>query len=288
MKRLAALLGVTTVVLGAGVFYLSALLAAPAPSAIGPPPRDLAAESVVFRSDSGSELRGWFILGEPGRPAIVLMHGIRANRLSMTSRARFLRAAGYSVLLFDFQAHGESPGAHMTFGRLEAYDARAALKFVHGRLPGIPVGAIGSSLGGAAALLGPQPLSVDALVLEAVYPRIEAAVGNRIAIRFGSAGRLVTPLMLLQLQLRLGLDPAELEPVRQVSEVGCPVLVIAGSIDAHTTLADSEQLFSAAHAPKELWVVEGAAHLDFHRFAGAEYERRVLDFFKHNLSPGAA
>jgi len=74
----------------------------------------------------------------------------------------------------------------MTFGRLEAYDARAALKFVHGRLPGIPVGAIGSSLGGAAALLGPQPLSVDALVLEAVYPRIEAAVGNRIAIRSGA------------------------------------------------------------------------------------------------------
>src|SRR6266581_4724905 len=145
MKRLAALLGVTTVVLGAGVFYLSALLTAPAPSAVGPPPRDLAAESVVFRSDSGSELRGWFILSEPGRPAIVLMHGIRANRLSMTSRARFLRAAGYSVLLFDFQAHGESPGAHMTFGHLEAYDARAALKFVHERLPGIPVGAIGSS-----------------------------------------------------------------------------------------------------------------------------------------------
>ena len=286
MKRLAALLGVTTVVLAAAVFYLSALLAAPAPSAVGLPPRDLAAESVAFQSDSGSKLRGWFILGEPGRPAIVLMHGIRANRLSMTSRARFLRAAGYSVLLFDFQAHGESPGAHMTFGRLEAYDARAALKFVHERLPGIPVGAIGSSLGGAAALLGPQPLSVDALVLEAVYPSIEAAVGNRIAIRFGSAGRLLAPLMLLQPSL--GLDPAELEPVRQISEVGCPVLVIAGSIDAHTTLADSEQLFSAAHEPKELWVVEGAAHVDFHRFAGAEYERRILDFFKHNLSPGAA
>ncbi len=286
MKRLAALLGVTTVVLAAAVFYLSALLAAPAPSAVGLPPRDLAAESVAFQSDSGSKLRGWFILGEPGRPAIVLMHGIRANRLSMTSRARFLRAAGYSVLLFDFQAHGESPGAHMTFGHLEAYDARAALKFVHERLPGIPVGAIGSSLGGAAALLGPQPLSVDALVLEAVYPSIEAAVGNRIAIRFGSAGRLLAPLMLLQPSL--GLDPAELEPVRQISEVGCPVLVIAGSIDAHTTLADSEQLFSAAHEPKELWVVEGAAHVDFHRFAGAEYERRILDFFKHNLSPGAA
>jgi len=126
---------------------------------------------------------------------------------------------------------------------------------------------------------------VDALVLEAVYPSIEAAVGNRIAIRFASAGRLLAPLMLLQPSL--GLDPAELEPVRQISEVGCPVLVIAGSIDAHTTLADSEQLFSAAHEPKELWVVEGAAHVDFHRFAGAEYERRILDFFKHNLSPGA-
>jgi len=51
---------------------------------------------------------------------IVLMHGVRANRLSMVRRAEMLHRAGYSVLLFDFQAHGESPGSHITMGYLES------------------------------------------------------------------------------------------------------------------------------------------------------------------------
>lgn len=41
--------------------------------------------------------------------------------------------------------------------------------------PGEKIGAIGQSLGGAAALLCPRPLQVDALVIEAVYPDIDGA-----------------------------------------------------------------------------------------------------------------
>ena len=56
-------------------------------------------------------LSGWFIAGRPGGGAVVLMHGVRGNRLAMLRRARLLHAEGFSVLLFDFQAHGESTGA---------------------------------------------------------------------------------------------------------------------------------------------------------------------------------
>ena len=96
------------------------------------------------------------------------MHGAWDTRLRMIQRARVLQGEGFSVLLFDFQAHGESPGTRITFGRLEALDATAAVGFVRSRLPGVRVGAIGASLGGAAALLGDGPLKVEALVLEAV------------------------------------------------------------------------------------------------------------------------
>lgn len=48
----------------------------------------------------------------------------------MLDRARFLSAAGFAVLLFDFQAHGESPGEHITFGYLESRDAQAAVEFL--------------------------------------------------------------------------------------------------------------------------------------------------------------
>src|ERR1700730_13582815 len=100
-------------------------LTAPAKQLAGNLPPELNGRNVQFASGSGAIIRGWLIPGKKGVGAIVLMHGLRASRLSMLERARFLSRAGYSVLLFDFQAHGESTGRHITFGYLESKDAQA-------------------------------------------------------------------------------------------------------------------------------------------------------------------
>jgi uncharacterized protein len=156
----------------AGVITVGLFLSAPARATVGAAPADLAVEEVSIASGSGATLRGWFVPGRPGAGAVVLMHGVHANRLAMLRRARLFNAEGFAVLLFDFQAHGESTGTRITFGHREGQDAAAAIAYMRARLPGERVGAIGSSLGGAAALLAPKPLDVDALVLESVYSEI--------------------------------------------------------------------------------------------------------------------
>src|SRR5258705_6193195 len=98
----------------------------------------------------------------------------------MVRRAVMLKEAGIAALLIDFQAHGESTGARITFGQLEGMDAHAAVAWLHRRLPAERIGAVGSSLGGAAALLGPGPLAVDALVIESTYADTESAIANRV------------------------------------------------------------------------------------------------------------
>ena len=42
-------------------------------------------------------------------------------------------------------------------------------------------------------------------------------------------------------------------------------------------------MFDAAGEPKELFIVEGAAHSDAHAAAPEAYERRVLDFLARHL-----
>src|SRR3954468_1254117 len=179
--RLIALILLGGLLAAAGVLFCAGhFLAAPMPAVIGPPPPDLRAEAVEIPSASGSRLRGWLCRVPGSRGVVILMHGVRANRLSMVRRARLFRDHGYSVLLFDFQAHGESPGEHITFGHLESRDARAALERVHREFPGQPVAAVGTSLGGAAAILADPPLPLRALILESVYPTIEAGTANRL------------------------------------------------------------------------------------------------------------
>jgi pimeloyl-ACP methyl ester carboxylesterase len=272
-------------VVGAG-FYLSS----PALERIGAAPADLPAESVTFASGSGAQLSGWFVAGRPGGGAVVLMHGVRGNRLAMLRRARLLHSEGFAVLLFDFQAHGESSGQRITFGRLEGLDAAAAVAFVRRRLPNERIGAIGSSLGGASALLGPAPLAVDALVLESVYPDIGSAIANRIRAVLGPvvgvlAARPTAWLFEAILPPFLGMRPADLRPIDHIGKVTAPLLMMSGTIDDRTTIAETRAMFARAPEPKTLWAVEGAGHYDLEGYAPEAYRARVLAFLIERLRP---
>lgn len=267
-----------------GVWWSGTVLTAPARRAIGVAPSDLNARAVEFQSRAGATIKGWFIEGKKDKGAVILMHGVRSSRLSMVDRARFLSRAGFSVLLFDFQAHGESSGDQITFGHLESKDAQAAVDFLRANAPGERSGVIGESMGGAATLLAEPALEVDAMVLELVYPTIDDAIGNRLTRRLGSWSRILTPLLSWQLKPRLGIDADALRPLNKVGTVTIPKLFIVGAEDQHTTLEESQRIFEAAAEPKELWIVERAAHTDLYAVTKDEYERRVLSFVTSRLS----
>ena len=280
---LAGALGMAAAVLAVGLY-----LSSPALRVIGAPPDIPGLEPIEIASESGSTLRGWLVPGRPGGGGVVLMHGVRADRRSMIRRARLLHERGFAVLLFDFQAHGESPGRRITFGHLEGRDAAAAVAFLRRRLPGERIGAIGISLGGAAALLGPLPLPVDALVLESVYPDIDAALTDRLRASLGPVlGTLFTPLLtpLFETLLPpiLGVTLDDLRPIDRIGGVAAPVLVASGTEDRHTPIGEARALFDQAPQPKLFWAVPGAAHVDLEAFAPAEYGRIVFPFLAEYL-----
>jgi fermentation-respiration switch protein FrsA (DUF1100 family) len=89
-----------------------------------------------------------------------------------------------------------------------------------------------------------------------------------------------------ELRPQIGIGADDLRPVDHIASLNCPILMIGGTVDRHTTLADTELLFAAAREPKELWLVPNAAHVDFLRFAGDEYRRRVLVFLAAAFAQG--
>ena len=266
----------------AGSWWMAGQLTAPALREVGEGPEDLPIENLIIASKSGSTLAGWYVPSEGNLGTVVLLHAIRGSRLQMLPRARLLHEAGYDVLLVDMQAHGESPGEHVTAGYLERFDAAAAVEFARVRNQGQPIAIIGCSLGGAATLLA-APLPVDAVVLEAVYPTIEEAVDNRVHRRLGPASVVGTPLLLAQLRTRIGIDPAELRPIDHIAKLGCPVLVMTGDGDEHTTPGETERLFAAAAEPKQLVFIAGAEHQDLCHFDPEIYAKAVLPFLAEHM-----
>ncbi|HHM04518.1 MAG TPA: alpha/beta fold hydrolase [Gammaproteobacteria bacterium] len=271
------------VLLLAGSFLAGAHLSAPHHAEVGDPPPDLPAEALWIRRGE-TFLAAWFIPVARPRGAVLLLHGVRADRRSMVGRARFFQRHGYAVLMVDFQAHGESAGKAITFGYLESRDAEAAFDVLRARLPGMPVGVVGVSLGGAAAVLGEVAERADALVLEAVYSTFERAVANRLAHRFGPLARHASFVLSWQTLPRFGITPGWLAPMERLARLRTPLLLIAGAADPYTTAAESRRLFQRAREPKRLWLIPGAGHEDFHAYAPDEYEARVAAFFARHLA----
>lgn len=277
-------IGLVTVLYGAGRY-----LARPAPEVIGAAKSYFSIEqypfkSLTFADERGRDVAAWVAEGQPDKGALILIHGIRSNRLSMIDRARMLYTQGFSVLMIDLQAHGESQGEQITFGLLEALSAEAAIRFTREQWPGKKVGLIGVSLGGASAVFASSKVQADAYILEAVFSTLSEAAENRVRIRFGELGAVFTPLLLWQTQIQLGVRVEEISPLKYISHIKVPIFLIAGEKDDRTTLENSLALYERISGPKSKWIIPGAKHQDFYKYAGKDYKIRVLEFLEKNLA----
>lgn len=286
-----------SVLTGAGLWVAGEQLSRPARASLGPPPADLQARAVRIPvprpipdaegEQAPGQVSGWFSPGQPGRGAVLLLHGVRSHRGQMLARARLLHEAGLGVLLIDLPAHGESSGERISFGWRESQGVAAALSFLRRELPQEKLGVIGVSLGGASLLLLPpaQRGPLQAVALESVYPTIKEAVHNRLRVRLGETlSRGLTPLLLSQLPLRLGVEPSQLRPEQALRQLGeTPVLVAGGQLDTQTPPTEARRMAAAAPQLHALWLLDGAHHTDLQAFAPEAYRQQVLDFLIQRL-----
>lgn len=121
-----------SIVLGVVLAWVASGLGVPAQAAPGAQPATVAA--TVDASAWGAERRtvtlangmrmGYVELGDPGKPALVFLHGFTNSSLGYLPLGRLL-AAHYRVFLLDQRGHGESDKPPCCYTRLDyAHDAK--------------------------------------------------------------------------------------------------------------------------------------------------------------------
>lgn len=288
LRTTAIALGAAATAIALAGMVAAQVLSNPAQHAIGPMPTDMPITLVRLEVPAGDHdknpspqhVSGWLVPGVQGQGAVLLLHGVRSDRRQMLERARWLHRHGYTALLIDLPAHGESSGERITFGHRESAGVRAALDYLHRQRPTERIAVIGVSLGAASFMLANASPAPAAVVLESMFPTITEAVTNRLTRQLGPAGPALAPALLWQLPWRTGVSADDLRPIEHMPTLRSPVLVISGTLDAHTTLQESQRIFTAAPAPKQWWPVAGAGHVDLHQYNRAAYEARVLAFLE--------
>jgi dipeptidyl aminopeptidase/acylaminoacyl peptidase len=242
----------------------------------------LAYEDVRFTTDDGVTLSGWLIpAGRETRAAVVLMHGFSWHRLPWLAGFVPWLQPRYHVLQFDFRGHGGSDDALITLGTLEQRDVAAAVHFLAGRGLG-PIALMGISMGGSVAIMAAPDLPVAAVVADAAYADLRNPIANRMRASGYPLTRLGAGLVVGAASLRARVRLRS--PMQQVARLAPRgLLLIAPAEDRLVSPAQSQRMYEAAGEPKELFVVEGAAHAEAHTAAPDAYERRVLDFLARHL-----
>lgn len=261
------------------------------------PPSDfgLEYEEVTLKTFDGVVLKGWFIpspVVKEAAPAVVLCHGLGANRSDFTDLAGYLVRRGFHILLFDFRAHGDSGGRRSSFGYTEKEDLRSAIRYLEKRKEVDPerVAVYGFSMGAAVAVMtAAEEDSIKAVVSDSSFTNLRDQGINLLKTAYGKwATPLVYPL-LWTYRLYFRINPDIVSPLEHISMISPrPVLIIGGEEDEQMPASDAQRLFTVAGKPKELWLVPGAVHGGTLYSAGEEYYRRVGEFFSSALAPSGS
>lgn len=243
-------------------------------------------EAVRIDAVDGIPLAGWlFTRGAASRGTVLVMHGSGGSRDHATPYAAFLLDAGFDVLAPDARGHGES-GGFGTYGVREADDIQRWAVWIRARRPGECVYGLGTSMGGAHALMaeGSRP-TFCAIVSDSAFATFLDAGLDRISTRLGlgDAGRwLGRPAAYAgvgYVRVRYGANLLDADPAGAVARVHAPLLLIHGDADRHTPPYHATALARAQPAAT-LWLVPGATHTAAWRAEPQAFPRRIVAFFR--------
>ena len=153
--------------------------------------------------DEPLTLRGWYYPVAAAKAVVILVHGGGDNRASryssMIELARDLGRRGYAALAIDLRNHGQSDASRLavpTFGPTEANDVIGAIEFLAQRAPGLPVAALGFSMGGNAVLYAAAKDSrLRAIVTVATYADFSEVIANAAAASTGVPALVLRPVI---------------------------------------------------------------------------------------------
>lgn len=276
--------GLTAALLGLGVLILYlqvVIITRPFRNQAQSLPLDVPYQEVSLTTSDGLTIRGWYVSGRRAE-AIVLVHGIHANRSYLAPEASILAEAGYHLLLIDLRGHGQSEGNELTYGYREALDVQAAVDYLAAQPEVEAIGALGHSLGGAAVVhaAASEP-RLQAIVVQSSYRSLPLVIEESFE-KYSVLPRWpFAPLIIGLAEFRLGMHIDQVDSARDLAEMPPrPVLIIHSADDPLFPPHHARALFAAAAEPKALLTVAGVGHVNPIFGDEATYRARLLDFFE--------
>jgi fermentation-respiration switch protein FrsA (DUF1100 family) len=198
-------------------------------------------EKVVFKSEDGLMLSGWYIPANNSELTVLFCHGNGGNMMHCLDTINILYNLGLNCFIFDYHGYGSSegkPGEEGTY-----LDVRAAYKWLteEKKISPDDIIVFGRSLGGSIAAQLASKVKLKALIIESVFTS------------YVDIGRKFYPYMPVRWFARFSY-----RTIDYVKGVHCPVMIIHSRNDETIPFEFGLELYEAANEPKEFVEIFGS------------------------------
>lgn len=244
-------------------------------------------EHITIRARDGLTLHGDFLPAEyQSNKLAICGHGYTGCGLKdCVSIAVFFHRMGYNCLIVDHRAHGKSEGDYIGFGILDRFDMKAWVDCMEKRFEGnAEIVLYGVSMGATIAVMttGITSLSpsVKAVVADCAFTSPYDVFSHILKRDYHLPPFPIMNINDIMCRRKAGYGFRDYSTLDAVQATGVPILFIHGRDDDFVPVWMSEKNYKMCRSPKDILIVDNAAHAASYYENKEAYEAKVKGFLE--------
>lgn len=227
-------------------------------------------------------IRAWVVNSpqESADIAVIFAPGYQGSKAFLMPLAEYFSSQGFLGVVFDPRGEGESDGEVYALGAFEDEDMEIIMNWIEKNYNIHQFVLFGFSAGATASIIAASrnQSRVIATIADSPFANLFVAQGR------GLLNVLWARLCNFWGRLRTGMDLFQETNALSVIDKVSGIFIIHGKEDKTIDFSNAQMLYDAAQNPKELWLVEGADHVQAVQFHREEYLARTLRFIVKVMS----
>lgn len=246
-------------------------------------------EEVSIRSRDNLRLHANFFTVGNKKKVVIAFHGYTGEGVSNNlGISDYYIKHGYSMLLLDARAHGQSEGDYVGFGCLDRWDALEWINWVIKECgEDVQILLHGTSMGGATVLMTSGlklPKQVKGVVSDCAFTSPKDVFTHVLHSMYHLPAFPVIQISDCVNKRRAGYGMDECNAAREIKKTRIPVLFIHGDADTFVPVRMCHEIYDNCIAPKKKLIIKGAAHAESYYKDTKAYEAALDAFTKGVMS----
>lgn len=240
-------------------------------------------EGVFIKSEDGLKLHATYFPGKQEGKAVICFHGYTSEGMKdYIGLSGYYLERGYSMLLVDERAHGQSEGTYIGFGCKDRWDALKWIEWVI-QTCGEQVQILlhGTSMGGATVLMTSGlslPGQVKGIISDCAFTSPKYVFTHVLHSMYHLPAFPLIPITDWINKKRAGYGMDECNAAREVRKAKVPILMIHGKADTFVPFSMCQEIYDNCASPKKLLVIPGAVHAESYYKDTESYEKALDEF----------